>query len=162
MELLEYAKVMLEDLQIGTGTKEVRLQGQRVVQLTEIHLGGLVPIATYQVRPVAGQPTMTLAAALPAGHRVWGVTAYILTTFGISQGLSGLLIGDSVISNRWGTLSTLTAGTVTDQSSFASGDMPIYQTAGSLIITAIGGLFDGVGELELDIHSHPLTHRGRI
>jgi hypothetical protein len=58
---------------------------------------------------VSGAAVLTFAAMAPAGAQVLGVTWRISTTF--TGTLTGLLVGDSIVNDRWGMASALTAGT---------------------------------------------------
>lgn len=150
---------MAEDLDIGIGMREIRLAGQRVVLLHQIHLGILIPYTTHVLRASASAASLTAVGVLRAGHRVWGVTALILRAFGASQGLLSVSVGDAMNMNRWGTLPSLTDGTVTHQGYFTDDNMPIYAADQDVVVSANGGLFDAVGEIELQVFSHTLIHR---
>lgn len=158
-EILRYTKIFAEDLALGTGYKEVRLQDSRVVLLQQIHLGLLLPITTVILLASNNAAVLTAPAALQAGVRVMGVTARVLTSFGTTNGLTALGVGDATAPTRWGSTIGLTAGFESDQRHFESGDMPIYATNTDLLVTAIGGLFNAIGQIELQIHFFTLAHR---
>jgi hypothetical protein len=68
-------------------------------------------------------------------------------------------VGDGTIIDRWGSLTTLTINYETTQGNFLTGDWPIYPSGASIIISALGGTFDGTGTIEVTAHTMQLTHR---
>lgn len=158
-EVLRYTKIFLEDLDIGDGYREVRLQDGRVVLLQQVSLGLLMPFSRFELTASNGAAVLTATGILGAGRRIMGVTVRILTTFGTSNGLQSLGIGDTTAPTRWGSTIGLIAGFESDMSFFESGDMPIYTTDTDLMVTAIGGLFDAVGQIELGVHYFTMAHR---
>lgn len=158
VEVLHYSKVYTEDMDLGEGYREVRLQDGRVVLLQQINLGVLVPYTTVILTASAGATSLTSVGAYPAGRRIVGVTAKVLESFGVSNGLETLGIGDATQPTRWGSTLTPGAGSETTQDDFESGDMPIYATATDLLVVALGGAFDANGRLEVQIHSFTVRH----
>lgn len=94
---------------------------------------------------VAGSGVLTVSNLVPLGYRVTGVVVQITTAFGTSNGLTGLLIGDSTANDGWGQVTNLAAGTETGQRDFRRGDEPIAATAYTVLISAVGGTFDTAG-----------------
>ncbi len=108
---------------------------------------------------VNGNSVLTWTSGIPAGARVWGVTAKILTAFGATGGLTGLRIGDATLSDRWTrTAMALTLATETSQGDFASSDVPIYAAATDILVAAQGGTFDATGAIELALYYSLLRH----
>jgi hypothetical protein len=104
------------------------------------------------VQPTPGAATLTFANMAPAGYRVLGTTWTITTAFGTSQGLTGILLGDSVANDRWARISTLSAGQTSGQLAFHAGDQPIaVPSAYTLLAAAEGGAFDGTGALHVTL-----------
>ena len=72
-----------------------------------------VPGVTYQTttqtQAVSGAAVLTFAAMAPAGSQVIGVTWRVSTTF--DGGVTGLLVGDATLNDRWGVSSAVTSGT---------------------------------------------------
>jgi hypothetical protein len=102
---------------------------------------------------------LTATGKLAAGMRVFGVTASVVTTFGNSNSLTGLLIGDTILPSRWSaTALARTSGTTSNQSNFADASLMIYNTATDLIVSAVGGTFDADGVIELCIFYSSLRH----
>ncbi|MGH7752054.1 MAG: hypothetical protein ACREN5_04495, partial [Gemmatimonadales bacterium] len=85
--------------------------------------------ATVTLHATDGARVLTAGGLAPAGSRVLGVTTQVPESFGVSRGLTGLMIGDAIAEARWGMTTTLTASAVTTQGSFRSGDCPIAPTA---------------------------------
>lgn len=165
VEVVEYSLICLEDLDIGTGTRSVHLADGSTVTLHQIPLGlpgssaVFLTLVTQTTMPGAGLPTVVLTGMIPAGARVAGITTEILTSLGTSQGLTSMAVGDSNSVSRWGTQTVLSQGAQTDQGDFESSDWPIYAGAADVILSALGGLFDGVGQVEVTVHYFLLTHR---
>lgn len=158
VETLSYSKVYLEDIDIGTGYREVTLQDGRIVLLRQVSLGALFSTSTLYISASNGAAVLTISGAIEAGWRVAGVTAEILQTFGNTGGLENIAIGDSGSYSRWGSLIERTAGTITSPSDFEGDTLPLYTTATDILITAIGGLFDATGQIELKVHYFTLAH----
>jgi hypothetical protein len=159
IETVEYALACLEDLDIGTGTRSVHLADGGTVTLHQISLGALLTLVTRTIQPASGAALATLTGFLPAGARVFGVTTEILASLGTTQGLSSFAIGDATLMDRWGAQSVLTAGAQTDQGDFHDASLPVYPADTDVVVSAIGGVFDGVGNIEVTLHYLLLTHR---
>jgi len=158
-ETARYSKIMLEDLDLGTGTRSVRLADGATYTLKQVHLSGFLTQSLFRLTSSNGASVLTATAKLPANSRVWGVTAKVVTTFGNSGGLTGLLVGDSTTVDRW-TSSAMarTSGTETDQGDFNDASLMIYATATDVLVSAVGGTFDTDGVIELCVHYNVLTH----
>ncbi len=92
-----------------------------------------------------------VAAALPANAIVYGVTARVLSTIG---GPSTLEIGVSGSTNRYG------SGIGTGAGAWARGitGSPLtYYSDTDILLTAVGGSFDGSGQIRLAVHFAELT-----
>ena len=159
IETVEYSLVTTEDLDIGTGTRSVHLADGGTVTLHQISLGALLLLSTRRIVPPPGAALATLTDFITGGSRVFGVTTEILTSLGTSQGLSRVAIGDASSLNRWGEQPVLTSGAQTDQGDFQDGALPIYPEDTDVVLSAIGGLFDGTGHIEVTLHYFLLTHR---
>ncbi len=158
-ETVTLSRIYLEDLDIGVGTRDVRLFDGSIAALTRLGLGVLPHIRTTTLNATNAATLLTASSLIRAGERVLGVTIKILTGLGTSLSLSGISIGDTVTIDRWGTLTTLTANTETDQGDFLLADMPIYPANNDVVISATGGTFDGTGAIQVTVHYMTLTHR---
>jgi hypothetical protein len=67
------------------------------------------PQTTTLTMAVSGAAVLTFAAMAPAGVQVVGVTWRISTTF--TGTLTGLMVGDATVNDRWGIANAVTAGT---------------------------------------------------
>ena len=83
---------------------------------------------------------------IPLGYRVKGVICKVNIAFGTSSGLSSIMIGDSTMADSWGTIG-ITAGLQTGQVDFHRGDQPIAATAYTILLSAVGGNYDNVGQM---------------
>jgi hypothetical protein len=101
------------------------------------------------LQPTPGAAVLTFGNAAPAGYRVLGTTWSIITSFGGSQGVGSILVGDAHVIDRWANITDLTAGQSGGQAGFHGGDEPISPTAYSVLVTAVSGAFDGVGEIHI-------------
>ena len=161
VETARYSLACLEDLALGTGTRQVRLGDASVRTLSEIHLTRFLTVQLYTLRATDfnGTAVMTLTAGLPASRRIWGVTARITTTFGATNGLTGLRIGDASSTVRWTNADmALSLNTETDEGDFSDMSLMIYPATTDLVVSAIGGLYDATGVLQVAIHSSWLRH----
>ncbi len=161
VETVRYSKAYLEDLAIGVGTAAVRLADGSTPSLTEIHLSGLLRMRRVILRAAdfAGLATMVWFGALPVGERIWGVTIKVLTAFGITNGLTGLLVGDQIVPDRWSNqVLGLIPSVESHQGFFSDASLMVMSVRGDVIITGTGGLFDADGRLEIAVHTSLLTH----
>ena len=112
-----------------------------------------------------GAAILTAAALIPAGQPTLVVTTKITTGFGTSQGLTSFAVGDGVVLDRWGVQTVLTTNALSGGSDAPAANqahdasLPRYAAAQAVILTALGGLFDGTGAIEISAQTIPLTHR---
>jgi hypothetical protein len=94
---------------------------------------------------VSGAAVLTFAAMAPAGAQVLGVTWRISTTF--TGTLTGLLVGDSVVADRWGQASAVSAGTTGGSAGWHG--QGGFTTAGTYTVLAspLGAGYGGAGAL---------------
>ena len=73
---------------------------------------GLVQVGSAQatIDAIDGAAVLTATGLAPAGYRLLGCTTEVTEDFGTSHGLTGLLMGDAVVLDRWGDQPTLTVG----------------------------------------------------
>jgi hypothetical protein len=109
------------------------------------------------VSPLPGDSTITVPGLVPTGYRVKGVTYTVTEAFGASNGLTGLLIGDAVLMDRWATMTTLTAGQTGGQLGFHDSTEPIAAPASYVVlIAALGGTFDATGAIHVTAYYESL------
>jgi hypothetical protein len=159
METVHFAKVVEEDLDIGEGTVQVRLADGSLPTAHRLSLPSLLLRRSQRITASAGVDVLTATGLIPAGARVAGVTTEVLTGLGTTQGLTAFTIGDPVVPNRWGTQTTLTTGSQTDQGDFGDPNWQVYTVATDVQLAALGGLFDATGHIEVTAHYFFLTHR---
>jgi len=112
--------------------------------------------AETTLTPTGGTAVSTATGLVPQGARLKGVTAKVTTGFGTTQSLASLHIGYSfdgnLIVDAFGRDIALALNTVTTGANFESADQPIASTAaGDIVVTAVGGLFDGTGAIKLKV-----------
>ena len=158
METITFSKILVEDLDIGDGTRSLRLQDGALYNLNRVHLGTLLLTRTQTLNASAAAAVLTASGLFLAGARIFGVTIEVLTAFGATNGLTGLAIGYAADSTAWGNAIALTLGTKTSQADFLSGALPIFATATDALVTALGGTFDATGQLQVKTHYMMLRH----
>ena len=158
-ETIRFTRMMLEDMDVGASTREVRLANNRVMLLQQIHLGALGLLATTTVPSSASAPTLSASNLILPGMRVMGVTTEILVSFGTTNSMTAFAVGDGTSLDRWGVSTGLTAGARTEQPQFLDTTWPVYSVETSVVLSALGGLFDAKGQLEVTVHYFPLQHR---
>jgi len=159
VETIRLQRILLEDLDLGSGLREVRVADGRVLMLHQLSLAGLLLLRTVRLRPVAGEATMTASGLFLAGARIAGVTTEITRPFGTTNSLTGFAVGDGTVVDRWGTQTSLVPPAQTDQANFQAGDWPVYASGGNAVISALSGTFDANGEVEITAHYFLLRHR---
>src|SRR5262245_52596495 len=142
-ELIQYSKICLEDLDLGDGTREVRLQDGSLHTLNRIS-GILSLVRTTQLTATNGTTTLTATGLIPLGARVHDVTIKILTALGTSNGLSSIMIGDSITLDRWGSGIGVTQNTETSQADFTVQEMVVYSSSQNVLITGNAN-YNGTG-----------------
>lgn len=119
---------------------------------TQTSTGGAVNIRsnTTLLSNVSGA-SVTATNLRPANGRVIGVVTRITTQLGAGMGTTGYQVGDGSDADRYGVASAVTAGTTTgDASTPPTADpMSWSSTAQNVVITAVGGNFNGVGAIRV-------------
>ncbi len=156
---MTYSLIVQEDLDIGPGTRQLRLQDGSLVTAHQLSVAALAILKTATVSASNGASVLTLSALIPAGARVLGVTSQVLTAFGTGNGLTGINIGDATLVDRWAAAAAITLNALTEQGSFQEGSWPIYASATDVLVSAVGGTFTAVGQLQVTVHYTLLTHR---
>ena len=158
-ETIRFTRVLLEDLDIGTSLREVRLADGRVMLLQQVHLGNLAVLQTTVLNASAAATTLVASGFLKAGMRVMGVTTEVLATFGTTNAMTGFVIGDGLVIDRWGQSTGLVARSRTEQPQFTDTTWPVYAGNTDVVVSALGGTFDSIGQIEITVHYFPLLHR---
>lgn len=128
-------------------------------------LAGGILVAVASVPSVNGAALLTAAALIPAGARVLGVTCKITTGFGTSGGLTAIACGDGGVIDRFGVSAALTTNSLIGGSDAPAAaqmhdySMPIYPTATAVVLSAIGGLYDATGVIEVSVQYLLMNHR---
>lgn len=102
------------------------------------------------VNTINGAAILSATGAIPAGARVHDVFAHNNSAFGSSGGMTAYNIGDGVTVDMWG-VNQLAQNAENSQAGFHSGDLPIYAVATDVVLSAIGGLFDGSGQAQVEV-----------
>ena len=99
-----------------------------------------------------GASVLTAAGLAPADARILGLTTEITAEFGISRGLTGLILGDGVVSDRFGVSGSLTPETTTNQLDFNSDVQQIAPPGYTILVSALGGTFDANGSVKITLY----------
>lgn len=102
------------------------------------------------VNTINGAASLSATDAIPAGARVYGVFVTNTAAFGSTGGLTGYNVGDGTTVDMWGA-NVLTQNAVTTQAGFHSGDLPVYAAATAVVLSGLGGLFDGSGSAQVEV-----------
>jgi hypothetical protein len=158
-ETVRLTRILLEDLDVGSGQRSVRLADGSLATLTQVSLPGLCSLRTTRLNASNAASVLTATGLIPANARVAGVTSKVTTTLATTNGLTGFSIGDGTISDRWGTQTSLSANAETDQGDFADGSWPAYAAATDVVLSAVGGTFGATGQVEVTVFYFLLVHR---
>lgn len=108
------------------------------------------------ITPGAGDAEARSVGLVPQGARLSAVTAKVTTGLGNTQGLTSFHIGDALNGNlmvdRWGNSIALALDTTTTGDDITQDTQPIAKgAAGDIVLSAVGGLFDGTGAVKIKI-----------
>ncbi len=95
--------------------------------------------------------SVTATALIPAGAVVMGVTSKVTTSLGTGNGTTGYEIGTASDSDRWGAITDTAAGTASDNRDWTAGTIECFPAATNVIVTAVGGNFNGTGTIYLSV-----------
>jgi hypothetical protein len=112
----------------------------------EAQVGALVqPQVSTLIVAVSGAAVLTFAAMAPAGAQVVGVTWRISTTF--TGTLTGLVVGDSVMADRWGQATAVSAGTTGGSAAWRGPGGFTVASAYQVLASPVGAGFGAAGAL---------------
>jgi hypothetical protein len=100
---------------------------------------------TTQTVAVSGAAVLTYAAMAPAGAEVHGVTWRVSETF--TGTLTGLLVGDAVVADRWGQAPAPVAGTTGSSAAWRGPGGFTTPGAYAVLAAPVGAGFGGAGAL---------------
>lgn len=104
------------------------------------------------VPTINGASQLVATNAFPVGASDVKVYKENVTGFGVTGGLTGIDVGDSVVQDRWGHGTPLTQGDITTQDDFQNYDPSVvYVSGGSVLLTAAGGVFDATGSARVTV-----------
>lgn len=123
------------------------------VRVTALELPGITPQPplTITINAAAGVDQLTGTFPNPAGARVIGITSLVQTSFGTSTAID---IGDATNQNRWGTNLLTTAASTSAQPGLYIAPVG-YEVR---VTTIAGGLFDGTGSIDVQMHYQLIAH----
>lgn len=134
----------------GTQAQELR-QYARYDGATDYHRLALRSASTT-LSGLTGA-SVTATGLIPDGAVLVGVTSKILTTIGNSSGTTGFQLGTAVDADRFANAAgVLTAGSVTQNADWTAGGISMSIGATDVIVTALGGVFDGTGSIRIVVY----------
>lgn len=83
----------------------------------------------------------------PVGSLPYGLLLFVETSLGNGQGLTGLIVGTSVVTDAYGRGISRLAGTTTTPTDYTNYSPAPVLVAADAVIRAEGGAFDGTGSL---------------
>jgi hypothetical protein len=95
--------------------------------------------------------TVTATGLIPDGAVVVGVTTKVTVTISNGGGTTGFQVGTGGDPDRWGEAVALTAGTSLDNTNWTAGTIEAFTAATDVIVTAVGGNFNGTGTIYLSV-----------
>jgi hypothetical protein len=131
----------------ATGTALTLYPTTLTFQMVSPAVGHQVASSEFVFGSIAGASELRINC-LPANSRILGVVMLIDEDFGPSLGLTGLLVGDDILEDRWSRVPVaLTAGTRTGEGNFGPDSQRQVDAQADLVIRAVGGRFDAAGSL---------------
>lgn len=93
--------------------------------------------------------SVTATGLIPDGAVLVGLTSKVTTGLGTTNGTTGYQLGDGSDADRWGAAAAVIAGTTTDNRDWTAGTIQAFTSAQDVVVTAVGGNFDGTGVIYL-------------
>jgi hypothetical protein len=103
--------------------------------------GLVITAATVSLSGSSGDAALIASGALPANALILFVQLTVTQQFGAGNGATALDMGDSALTDRFTSGATLTVGV----KPVRHGGLPLYPAATDLVLSIIGGTFDGSG-----------------
>ena len=101
--------------------------------------------------------SVTWTSAIPAGADVLGVLTRITTALGETNGTTGYNVGDGSDADIWGAVTGVAAGTTSDLTDYTDTSRHLYTSATNIVLTAVGGNFDGTGAIRITVVYRTIT-----
>lgn len=145
---------MLESSIGGSVNNRGRFERLELGQIKEYSPSGLATehLVTKITRTATVGANLTLTGAVPPGAQVVAITSAITVALGATSGCTGYTIGVAGALACYGTVAGTTVGQGTAGVNWTSAAPPDRAPAGAnLILTAVGGNFDGTGEFDVTV-----------
>lgn len=107
-----------------------------------------IKTATTLLSAVSGA-TVTATNLIPATAFLLGVSTRITTALGTGGGTTGYQVGDGTDADRFGVAAAVTSGTTTKNTDATADPTGWALAARSVVITAVGGNFNGTGAIRV-------------
>lgn len=138
----------------GSAAVDVILRRIAAAQISVQELTGLsglnFKVATTLLSAVSGA-SVTATSLIPDGAFVIGVATRVTTAIGNGGGTTGYQVGDGSDADRWGSIAAITAGTTSSNADATANFTGAFTSANNVVITAVGGNFDGTGAIRVTV-----------
>lgn len=101
--------------------------------------------------------SVTISNLIPDGAWVVGVSTRITTALGTTNGTTSYTVGDGSDADRWGDSGAVTLGTTTNNTDATADATGMFTSANDVVLTAVGGNFDGDGDIRVVVHYIDIT-----
>lgn len=105
-------------------------------------------IAEADVTAASGA-TVTASSLIPDGALLVGVATRVTTALGTSNGTTGYQVGDGSDADRWGAITGTATTTSSDNTDATASFFGTFTSASDVVLTAVGGNFDGTGVIKV-------------
>jgi len=99
----------------------------------------------------------TASNLIPQGAFLLGVSTYVETALGTTNGTTGYQVGDGSDADRFGAITGTAQGTGSDNGDATADFTGAFTSANDVVITAVGGNFDGDGNIRVVAHYIDIT-----
>jgi hypothetical protein len=104
-----------------------------------------------QIKTTASGATVTATGIIPDGAIPIGISTEVTTALGETNGTSGYSVGDGSDADRWGTVTGVAVGTKTNNADWTTTVIQMFNSAQNIVLTALGGNFDGTGVIVVTV-----------
>lgn len=153
-ETITFSRILQQDLDVGDGTRTVRLADGSLHTLDRI-AGQTYIRSILSTVATNGVASITLTFDTPAGARIHGATVKVTTALGAVISFD---VGDALTVDRWGNAISPALNTETTSDDFTDQSEPIVDASYGVVLTANGANFNGTGQIEVCLHWSMIRH----
>jgi hypothetical protein len=93
--------------------------------------------------------TVTSSSLIPAGSIVIAVSTAVTTALGTTNSTTGYQVGDGTDADAFGAITGTADTTRSRRTDWTITSAPVYASATDIVLTAVGGNFDGTGDIKV-------------